>query len=91
MRASAVAMTTFTLQITALHYHYFALVSRYYAYDPISKEMIALKDETNPIEEWQHIEQLKGSAEGSIRYPAWNGIISQEVLDYLSSYINRRI
>ncbi|MCB5290509.1 hypothetical protein LG954_10420, partial [Bifidobacterium longum subsp. infantis] len=25
---------------------------------------IALKDETNPIEEWQHIEQLKGSAEG---------------------------
>ena len=39
--------------------HYFALVSRYYAYDPISKEMIALKDETNPIEEWQHIEQLK--------------------------------
>ncbi|WP_261974715.1 hypothetical protein [Glaesserella parasuis] len=24
--------------------HYFALVSRYYAYDPISKEMIALKD-----------------------------------------------
>ncbi|MCG4648411.1 hypothetical protein L0P76_11325, partial [Bifidobacterium longum] len=60
-------------------------------YDPISKEMIALKDETNPIEEWQHIEQLKGSAEGSIRYPAWNGIISQEVLDYLSSYINRRI
>ena len=51
--------------------------------------MIALKDETNPIEEWQHIEQLKGSAEGSIRYPAWNGIISQEVLDYLSSYMRR--
>ncbi|OPO87495.1 hypothetical protein BSV14_23975 [Salmonella enterica subsp. enterica serovar Enteritidis] len=90
-RASAVARTTYTHQITAIPDHYFALVSRYYAYDPISKEMIALKDETNPIEEWQHIEQLKGSAEGSIRYPAWNGIISQEVLDYLSSYINRRI
>ncbi|MGC3005739.1 hypothetical protein ACPF8X_47025 [Streptomyces sp. G35A] len=24
--------------------HYFALVSRYYAYGPISKRMIALKD-----------------------------------------------
>ncbi|WP_443333416.1 hypothetical protein, partial [Streptomyces sp. CB02115] len=30
--------------LTAIPDHYFALVSRYYAYDPISKEMIALKD-----------------------------------------------
>ena len=43
-RASAVARTTYTHQITAIPDHYFALVSRYYAYDPISKEMIALKE-----------------------------------------------
>ncbi|KOG96035.1 uncharacterized protein DI49_5675 (plasmid) [Saccharomyces eubayanus] len=90
-RASVVARTTYTHQVTAIPDHYFALVSGYYGYDQISKEMIPWKDETNPIEEWRHIEQLKGSTGGSTRYAAWNGIIAQEVLDYLSSYISRRI
>ena len=47
--------------------------------------MIALKDETNPIEEWQHIEQLKGSAEGKHTIPRmeWDNITGGTRLPFI--------